>query len=115
MEIDGAAAMALFKAGARFLDARRTAAFEAGHIRGARSLSVWEDGLDAKVQAFDATMKDPNDPVVLYCSGGNCRDSHDLAQQLWRLGYRNLRIYSGGWPEWQEQGWPAAVGAEVQP
>jgi rhodanese-related sulfurtransferase len=113
-EIDGAAARALFDAGARFLDARRTAAYEEGHVRGARSVSVWEDALEARLQAFDATTKDPHDPLVIYCSGGSCRDSHDLAQRLWGMGYRNLRIYSGGWPEWHEKGWPSAGGPDPE-
>lgn len=113
-EIDGAAAKALFDAGARFLDARRTSAYEEGHVRGARSLSIWEDALEMRLQTFDATTKDPNDPLVLYCSGGSCRDSHDLAQRLWGMGYRNLRIFTGGWPEWHEKGWPSATGPDPE-
>lgn len=109
-EIDGAAALALHQAGARFVDSRRTAAFEEGHIAGALGLPLWEDGLEAKLQAADASTKDPEDPLIIYCTGGDCRDSHDLAQRFWELGYRNLRIYRGGWPEWAAKGWPSAKG-----
>jgi rhodanese-related sulfurtransferase len=112
VEIDGAAAQELFRLGARFVDARRTADFLAGHVPGAKGLPVWEDGLEAKLQDLDAQTKDPNDPLVIYCSGGGCRDSHELAQKLWLMGFRNLRIYTGGWPEWHEKGWPAATGPE---
>lgn len=112
VEIDGAAAQELFRLGARFVDARRTTDFQAGHVPGATSLPVWEDGLEAKLQDLDATTKDPSDPLVIYCAGGGCRDSHELAQKLWLMGFRNLRIYTGGWPEWHEKGWPSATGTE---
>jgi rhodanese-related sulfurtransferase len=111
VDTDGATALELHRLGARFIDARRTADFEAGHIAGARSVPVWEDGLEAKLRDLDADTKDPGDPLVIYCSGGSCRDSHDLAQKLWLMGFRNMRIYTGGWPEWHEKGWPAAMGA----
>lgn len=94
--------------GALILDARRTTTFEEGHLPHAKSLSVWEDGLAAKIAALKG---DPTLPTVVYCAGGDCQDSHLLAQKLWLAGYRNLRIYTGGYPDWVAQGWPVAKGA----
>ena len=96
--------------GAVFLDARRTAIWTQGHIRGAKVISVWEDGLAEKVEELAMFARDLKLPVVIYCSGGDCRDSHLLAEKLWLAGFRNLRIYSGGYPDWEARGWPVAKG-----
>jgi len=93
--------------GALILDARRTDTYAAGHLPGARSLPVWEDGLAAKVALLKA---DPLLPMIVYCAGGDCQDSHLLAQKLWLAGYRNLRIYAGGFPDWEARGWPVHRG-----
>jgi rhodanese-related sulfurtransferase len=114
-EIEDAEAVALHQAGALFLDARRTSIYEEGHIAGARLFSFWEDGLDAKLQVLADATFDFKDPVVIYCSGGDCRDSHLLADRMWPLGYRNLRIFKGGWPAWVALGGPSARGREVVP
>lgn len=113
LEIEDAEAQALHQAGALFLDARRTSIYEEGHIAGARLFSYWEDGLDAKLQVLADATFDFKDPVVIYCSGGDCRDSHLLADRMWPLGYRNLRIFKGGWPAWKTLGGPTATGREV--
>ena len=93
--------------GALILDARRTAVFAEGHLPGAKCLPVWEDGLAAKIAALKG---DPLLPTLVYCAGGDCQDSHLLAQKLWLAGYRNLRIYTGGYPDWVGRGWPVAKG-----
>ena len=43
---------ALFDRGTPFFDARRSSVYRDGHIRGARSLSVWEAGLDGNSQSL---------------------------------------------------------------
>lgn len=111
-DIDAEAAHWLQSHGALFLDARRTQAYTLGHIAGAMGLSVWEGGLDAKVEQLAALAPDLKAPVVIYCSGGGCTDSHILAQKLWVVGFKNLRIYTGGFPEWEARAWPIHRGAQ---
>jgi rhodanese-related sulfurtransferase len=96
--------------GALILDARRSDVYAAGHIPGARSLPVWEDGLQAKIAGLGAANADPLLPLVVYCAGGDCEDSHLLGQKLWLAGYRNVRIYTDGFPGWLAHGWPAHRG-----
>ena len=96
--------------GALILDARRSDVYAAGHIPSAQSLPVWEDGLQEKIARLGANHADPILPMVVYCAGGECEDSHLLAQKLWLAGYRNLRIYDGGFPEWEARGWPTHRG-----
>ena len=97
--------------GAAFVDARRSDVYAEGHIPGALSLPVWEDGLADRIAKLRATTMGTDLPLVAYCSGGDCEDSKLLAQKLWVAGYRNLRIYAGGFPDWTAQGWPVAKGA----
>ena len=109
-EVDGEAARWLQLHGAMLLDARRSDVYAAGHLPGARSLPVWEDGLPGKIAALQAAKADPLLPTVVYCAGGDCEDSHLLAQKLWMAGFKNLRVYAGGYPDWTAHGWPSAHG-----
>ena len=43
-------------------------------------------------------------PIVVYCSGGECEDSHMLAQKLWGVFYSNVLVYKDGFPDWQKRG-----------
>ncbi|MBK8794400.1 MAG: rhodanese-like domain-containing protein [Holophaga sp.] len=109
-EITSTEAWAAFQKGAAFLDARRSADFEAGHIQGAFSLPVWESTLDERLVEFEAKAnRPPEAPLVLYCSGGSCEDSHLLASRLFQMGYRHLLIYRDGYPDWQAQGRPVVM------
>ena len=105
---------ALYKSGALFLDARRTSVYEQGHIAGARPFSVWESDIDDKVNRLFAERSDPRDqekPIVAYCSGGDCEDSHMLAQKLWGIQINNVYVYKDGFPDWQSHGGPIHTGA----
>jgi rhodanese-related sulfurtransferase len=97
-----------------FLDARRTSVYEQGHIPGARTYSVWESDIDDKVQKLFAERSDTaaqNLPIVIYCSGGDCEDSHMLAQKLWGIQFNNVYVYKDGFPDWQQHGAPVHTGA----
>jgi rhodanese-related sulfurtransferase len=97
-----------------FLDARRTSVYEQGHIPGARTYSVWESDIDDKVQELFAERSDTaaqNLPIVIYCSGGDCEDSHMLAQKLWGIQFNNVYVYKDGFPDWQQHGAPVHTGA----
>lgn len=110
-EITSDEAWAAFQQRIPFLDARRSEDFAAGHIKGAVSAPVWEAGLEGRLTAFEAAVVPaPEAPLVLYCSGGDCEDSHLLARRLVTLGYRNLLIYRDGFPDWVAKGRPAHPG-----
>ena len=86
---------------APFLDARRSSVYREGHIAGARPFSVWEAGVDDKVRAFFGEGHDPNGPIVVYCSGGDCEDSHMLGQKLFFAGFNDVLVYKDGFPDWE--------------
>ena len=114
VEISGDDAASLHAAGVLFLDARRSSVYEEGHIAGSRSFSVWESDIDDKVAALYEERPDPadqNKPIVIYCSGGACEDSHMLAQKLWGLQFNNVYVYKDGFPDWQRRTLPVRTGA----
>ena len=114
VEIAYADVKALHDAGALFLDARRTSVYEQGHIAGARPFSVWESDVDEKVNKLFDERGDPREqvkPIVVYCSGGDCEDSHMLAQKLWGIQFNNVYVYKDGFPDWQSKGGTVHTGA----
>jgi rhodanese-related sulfurtransferase len=110
VEIAGSDALWAHGQGVPFLDARRTKVFEEGHVAGARPFAVWESDVDQKVFAFQDEVPSKDRPVVLYCSGGDCEDSHMLAEKMFGAGFTNVLVYRDGWPDWQKRGGPARTG-----
>jgi rhodanese-related sulfurtransferase len=76
-----------------FVDARSQNDYENGHIPGAVSLPVgqFEERIESFLNRYPLAQ-----PIVTYCSGRTCEDSHDLAQFLSDLGFTNVRIFIDG-------------------
>ncbi len=93
----------LFAAGrVVFVDARSRLQYDAGHIPGAVSLPVGE--FDEMIETI--LNRYPLDqPMVTYCSGRTCEDSHRLAQFLREFGYLDVRIFIDGFPGWLAAGY----------
>ena len=98
----------LYDAGAALIvDARETETYEQGHIAGAINL-LYNDALadPGKVKGLDPGSR----PIVVYCSGGTCELSLDLAKFLVESGKRKVLVYEGGYGEWQSAGYPIERG-----
>ncbi len=92
---------ALRERGATVVDARPRDIYLLGHIAGAASIPM----LDPDEGLVDFRQRIPHDRIlIIYCSGYGCQDSFDLAMLLISEGYRDVRIYEGGFPEWQAAG-----------
>ncbi len=111
-EITPDIALRMHAAGALFLDARRTDAYEAGHIAGARSIPVWEHDADARIEALRDSGIPLDKDLVIYCSGATCEDSAHLAEKLALAGFFKLSLYKDGFPDWEKRGWPVTRGME---
>lgn len=110
-EISSQEAWKAFQSGAPFLDARRSSEYAEGHIARAWCTPVWESDVDDRLIAFKAARRPGSeDPIVIYCGGGDCRDSHLLAEKLLNEGYFHLLIYRDGFPAWVAQGHPVEKG-----
>jgi len=81
------------------IDTREESEWSRGHIPGAVHLSkgIIERDIEKTVPDKDAT-------VVLYCGGGF--RSALAADNLQRMGYRNVISMDGGWRGWTEAGFP---------
>lgn len=104
-EIDSVArAKDLFDRGdVLFVDARSQNDYGNGHISGAVSLPV--DQFEKRIQSF-LNRYPLEQPIVTYCSGRTCEDSHNLAQFLSDVGFTNVQIFIDGFPDWKAEGYP---------
>lgn len=89
-----------------FVDARAEELFEEGHIEEAVSLPVGR--YDAYIDKFKVAYP-LSAYIVTYCSGRECEDSHQLAQNLFGEGYANISVFIDGYPGWKEAGYPIAL------
>ena len=94
-------------AGAVFVDARKTEAYEEGHVPAARSLPAATAG-EALGRAVGAWPREG--VLVVYCEGGDCQSSLILAKRLGAEGFRDVRVMTGGWAEWTGAGLPEEKG-----
>lgn len=99
----------LMTEGGVLVDARNPELFAAGHIQGAISLPLVD--LDDHLADFIRRIEKDR-VIVTYCSGYGCPDSFDLGMQLVEAGYKDVRVFEGGFPEWRDAG--LAVAGEGQ-
>ena len=87
----------------RLIDVREESEFAAGHIPGAVHIGkgVIERDIEQKVP-------DTSEEIVLYCGGGF--RSALAADNLQRMGYKNVLSMDGGWRGWTEKGYPTQRG-----
>lgn len=69
-----------------------------GHIPGAVNISFSE--FDKKT---DLLPKDKNSLLIFYCEGLKCKLSHKSATKAEKLGYKNVKVYAKGYPDWISQ------------
>lgn len=86
-----------------FIDSRMAEAFKAGHIYGAVNIP-YEDKIDASLLVEFSVPKEKS--LVVYCDGSQCQSSVGLARLLHDQGFINIRVFFGGWKEWQMEGLP---------
>lgn len=86
-----------------FIDSRLAEAFKAGHIFGAVNIP-FEDKMDTILLEELSIPKEKS--LVVYCDGSQCQSSVGLARLLHDQGFINIRVFFGGWKEWQMEGLP---------
>ncbi len=72
--------------------------FREGHIRGALLLDPDDVVPHARAQGATADR-----PIVVYCTGPSCSNSHRAAAELQAAGYTNVSVFADG-----KEGWRAA-------
>ena len=104
LQVDLGATRKFFDAkAALFVDAREPDEYAEGHIAGAVSLPFDTSVTDpVALEALDPAGK----ALIVYCGGGTCEISMNLAFALVQAGHKKVLVYMGGYPEWQDAGLP---------
>jgi rhodanese-related sulfurtransferase len=100
-ETDVPTIKARLDAGERFhlVDVREESEWKAGHVPGALHL-----GKGVIERDIENVIPDPDAEIVLYCGGGF--RSALAAENLQRMGYRNVLSMDGGFRVWRGEGNP---------
>ena len=101
-ETDPSDVAAARTAGAELLliDVRSRAAWDQGHVPGARHLPLAE--LPARLHELPPPEGDPH--LVVYCWGPGCNGSTRGALALAQAGYRHVQEMIGGFEYWAREG-----------
>jgi rhodanese-related sulfurtransferase len=94
----------LFHGGqAVLVDSRTPEEYAAGHIPGALNVPL----ASPDRALADLVARYPvGQPLVVYCEGGDCQTSTALAKLLHDKGFRDIKVYQGGWTDWNSAGLP---------
>lgn len=93
---------------ALFLDARKPESYTAGHIPGA--LNFYPMEMEKFAPRVMPQLTDKGREIVVYCDGGDCTLSLELARALIQQGYQRVEVFEGGWPDWKKAGYPVGAG-----
>jgi rhodanese-related sulfurtransferase len=85
-----------------FIDARDPGDYLKKHIKNA--INIPYDYYEEYQEQI--TNMNVDNSYVVYCSGGECSLSLDLADYLFELGFFNIFIYENGLPEWIDLEYP---------
>ena len=92
------------------VDARDANEYADGHIAGAINLPYNDaSGDPSRIERLGEAGR----PIAVYCSGGACELSMDLAKLMLEHGRKRVLVYEGGYPEWQAAGYPVAGGTQA--
>lgn len=86
-----------------FVDARSAEDYAAGHIRRAVNLPEYE--FHKYWEQFAQNVA-PELDLIIYCNGGDCEQSHKLAERLKQAGYVRIAILKDGYFGWRNAKYP---------
>lgn len=81
------------------IDARTATEFHEAHIVGA--ISIPENKFE---ESLNLLPTDKDKLLVFYCNGVKCGKSKKSAVKAVAAGYKNIQLYSEGFPVWEEKG-----------
>jgi rhodanese-related sulfurtransferase len=81
------------------VDVREESEWGEGHLPGAKHL-----GKGVIERDIETAIPDKNAEIILYCGGGF--RSALSADNLQKMGYKNVKSMDGGWRDWTERGYP---------
>lgn len=83
------------------IDARRNEEYLKGHIPNSINIFALDDPNQKVPKIYDIPQ---GKKIIVYCDGGNCDLSHELAKELKGVfGFKEVFLYEGGWEEWSQK------------
>jgi rhodanese-related sulfurtransferase len=82
-----------------FIDARPAREYELGHI--GQAINIYTPEFEQNIGRVIGLPREK--PIVAYCGGGACELSHELADNLVKMGFSRVFVYVGGWNEWKQK------------
>lgn len=101
------AAKQLFDEGVIFVDGRDPSEFQTGRIKGAVNIDykIFKDKTkEEKLEMMKNIKKEQL--IVSYCGSDSCEISIDNAYEMAKAGFDDVKIYLGGYKEWNNLGYP---------
>lgn len=98
-----AQAKAMWDEGVTFIDARPDRDFAAGRVAGA--IHITPGGFSKPEAVEQLKYLDMEKPLVVYCTGGDCHDSHNLVALLEQFGFKKCHVLTDGYPAWEKAGY----------
>lgn len=89
-----------------FIDSRDQWEFSESHIEGA--INIPEFSFTINDTILNSISKD--ELLVVYCDGGDCDTSKRLANEIVKLGYKNVFVFLSGFKVWKEAQLPISKG-----
>jgi len=91
------------KPGIILIDVRPPHEFKEGHIPWAINIPSHE--FPEKLPEFMKQISFSQE-IIIYCGGIECSDGNDMAFLLKAKGYKDVKVYNGGWKEWTQNNMP---------
>ncbi len=97
---------------ALLVDARGPAAFETGHIPGAKNFSI--SHFSGKHGETEPGLVE-YDTIVVYADGPESASAEALALRMMNTGYENIQVFYEGLDAWKKNGMPVVGGEQGGP
>lgn len=96
--------------GVKLIDSRP---YQGKYVQGYIPTAISLPDSEFEKKAAELLPKDKNTTLVFYCEGPECKLSHTSARKAEKLGYKNVKVFPGGYPEWVKAGNYPAIGTEM--
>jgi rhodanese-related sulfurtransferase len=94
----------LYKDGIKFVDARSPEEFAINHIKGAINIPFY--GSENYTNTIN--QLDKNDFLITYCSSAECDISSLSGDELFKMGFKKVYVFIGGFDEWSKNNYPTS-------
>ena len=74
------------------------------------SISIPDTEIDKLIGRFPLNKEEK---IIIFCGGYNCAKSHNVANKLLSIGYKNINVYAAGLPGWKKENLPTSKSGKL--